>query len=402
MKNKQLKISLITISILTLIFLLIVIIINTHMLKEYEYQNNLIISNIINQVQTKYPSVSEEEIISLLNTKDSLSSDILSKYGIYLKDSSLSIYNQTIIKKLIIINSIIIIIYLIILLCIIVYLNKQEQKKIKLITNYLYEINNQNYQLDILSNTEDDLSLLKNELYKTAVILNEQNINLKQEKLVLKDSLSNISHQLKTPLTSISLMIDNLEEHKNLTKEEHTIINNIHRKISHINFLIQSLLKLSKFDADAIEFIEEDNYLKDILNEVLDNLSPIADLKNIKISIKGPKDAKLKCDYKWQVEALTNIVKNCLEHSKEDTEIKIEYSQNNLLTKILITDQGEGIPSKDLKNIFKRFYKGKNSHPDSIGIGLPLSKAIIEQEHGTITVSSTPKKGTTFTIKYLT
>lgn len=401
MKNKDFRLSLIYSLIITLFLIIILITINYKTIKQYEYNNNIIISKIINDVQEEYPEFDDIKIIEILNDEELKKDNILKKYGVNLNDS-FSKANQKLIKSTIIIDITIIIIYLILTILILCVFNHKENKKIKKITNYIKEINNQNYELDILSNSEEDLSLLKNEIYKTAITLNEQAILLTKDKNTIKDSLSDISHQLKTPLTSITLMIDSLKDNKNLSDEnKNKILNNIHRKISNINFLVHSLLKLSKFDANTVVFKDELNKIEDILIEVKDNLSILSDLKDITINIKGNKKDKIYCDYKWQVEAITNIVKNCLEYSNPSTNINIYYESNDLFSKIIIRDNGIGMNEYDVKHIFDRFYKGKNSSSDSVGIGLALSKSIVEKDNGYITVDSKLGKGTTFIIKYL-
>ncbi len=401
MKNKDFRLSLIYSLIITLFLIIILITINYKTIKQYEYNNNIIISKIINDVQEEYPEFDDIKIIEILNDEELKKDNILKKYGVNLNDS-FSKANQKLIKSTIIKDITIIIIYLILTILILCVFNHKENKKIKKITNYIKEINNQNYELDILSNSEEDLSLLKNEIYKTAITLNEQAILLTKDKNTLKDSLSDISHQLKTPLTSITLMIDSLKDNKNLSDEnKNKILNNIHRKISNINFLVHSLLKLSKFDANTVVFKDELNKIEDILIEVKDNLSILSDLKDITINIKGNKKDKIYCDYKWQVEAITNIVKNCLEYSNPSTNINIYYESNDLFSKIIIRDNGIGMDEYDVKHIFDRFYKGKNSSSDSVGIGLALSKSIVEKDNGYITVDSKLGKGTTFIIKYL-
>lgn len=401
MKNKDFKLSIILSLIITITFIISIIIINNNALKKYEYNNNIIISNIISSIKKEYPEYDETTIIEILNKEDLKNNDILKKYGIALNKSSISLANQKMLNKYLIINILLLSIYILSIITIIILFNNKENKKIKQITNYIKEINNKNYELDILSNCEDDLSLLKNEIYKTAVTLNEQALLLTKDKNTLKNSLSDISHQLKTPLTSISLMIDTLRNENISEKKKYEILINMHRKISNINFLVHSLLKLSKFDANTIIFNDELNKIDDIINEVTDNLSTLIDLKNIKINIKGNKKDKLYCDFKWQVEAITNIVKNCIEYSNESSNIDISYSSNDLFTKITIKDYGKGMSHEDEKHIFERFYKGENSSSDSVGIGLALAKSIVEKDNGYITVDSAIGEGTTFTIKYL-
>lgn len=401
MKNNT-KFAIFSSIIISLLFLSLFIISNYHFRQQYQTTNNLLLSSLINKIKTTYPELSEIEIIEVLNNPDLTEEDLFKKYGINIQNESLSIKQQNLNNQYFLFTIISILIYSLTIILIIIIYNKKEKAKINKITNYLKELNNHQYSLAIEDNQEEDLSLLKNEIYKTAITLNEQTLLLKKDKESLKDSLSDISHQLKTPLTSINLMIDTLRHQDNLSStERRELLNNIHRKISNTNFLVHSLLKLSKFDANTIEFNRQNNTLSKILKEVLDNLSTLSDLKDIKINIKGSKDISLYCDYKWEVEALTNIIKNCIEHSNNSSKIDITYQKNDIFTKIIIQDNGCGISKKDLPHIFERFYKAQNSSKDSIGIGLSLAKTIIEKDNGYITVDSVINKGTTFTIKYL-
>ena len=401
MKNNT-KFAIFSSIIISFLFLSLFIISNYHFKQQYQTTNNLLLSSLINKIKTTYPELSEIEIIEVLNNPDLTEEDLFKKYGINIQNESLSIKQQNLNNQYFLFTIISILIYSLTIILIIIIYNKKEKAKINKITNYLKELNNHQYSLAIEDNQEEDLSLLKNEIYKTAITLNEQTLLLKKDKESLKDSLSDISHQLKTPLTSINLMIDTLRHQDNLSStERRELLNNIHRKITNTNFLVHSLLKLSKFDANTIEFNRQNNSLSKILKDVLDNLSTLSDLKDIKINIKGSKDISLYCDYKWEVEALTNIIKNCIEHSNNSSKIDITYQKNDIFTKIIIQDNGCGISKKDLPHIFDRFYKAQNSSKDSIGIGLSLAKTIIEKDNGYITVDSVINKGTTFTIKYL-
>ena len=402
MKDKNYKMTIISVISITLIIIILSTIINIRYIKMYNYNENVAISNIIDNVLEKYPDVSEEELIRILNNKDLTMNKTLNKYGINLEEEAVNLANQNILKTIVIFNIGVILLYCVIVILLIKMSYKKRNNNIKEIINYLKEINNKNYCLQIDKNMEDELSILRNEIYKTAITLNEQERISRNDKENLKEYLSDISHQIKTPLTSINLMIDNLIENKNINNQEKKeLLKSIRHKTNNINFLIQSLLTLSKFDANAISFHNNNENVRKILDEVVDNTGAICDLKNIIINIKGSKNVKLFCDYKWQVEALTNIVKNCIEHSKDNSKIDISYMGNDLFTKIIIKDYGEGMNNKDLKNIFKRFYKGNNSSKDSVGIGLSLAKVIIEKNNGYISVDSKINEGTTFIIKYL-
>ena len=275
-----------------------------------------------------------------------------------------------------------------------------RKKELDNITKYIEDINNKNYLLNIDSNSEDELSILKNEIYKTTVNLKEVYENSLEDKINLKNSLEDISHQLKTPLTSILIYLDNLIDDIDMdksTREE--FIRDIKRNVININFLVQSLLKLAKFDSNTVSFIRKNTLVSDIINNSIKNVGVLIDLKNIDIRLIGLNDDLLYCDSLWQTEALTNIIKNSIEHSNNYGKITIEYNNNSIYQMIKITDNGSGIDKSEIKNIFNRFYKGSNSNRDSIGIGLSLAKHIIEVDNGTITVESNTKE-TIFIIKY--
>ena len=285
------------------------------------------------------------------------------------------------------------------LIVFILYERKQD-KEIDKITKYLEAINDKNYTLKIDENSEEELSILKNELYKVTVMLRENASNTLKDKINLKRALEDISHQLKTPLTSILIILDNLIDNPEMDYQTRVeFLHDLKRETTRIQSLIQSILKLSKFDSNTVQFIKQDIYLKQIVDEAIKNTGSLADLKNIKINVEGNKKIKLNCDLLWQIEAITNILKNCIEHSKENTQIDIKYNNNSVYSYITITDYGEGISKEDLLHIFERFYRGKNSSNESIGIGLSLSKTIIESNNGIVSVESNSDK-TTFIIKY--
>ena len=280
--------------------------------------------------------------------------------------------------------------------------NWRREREIKKINQYLNEINSGNYELKIKENCEDEISRLKNELYKTTVLLRETAENSEREKINLSNSLADISHQIKTPLTSIRIMLDNIEENPNMdSKTREEFIEEISKQIDWISSLVIALLKLAKFDAGAIKMNDQEINAKKLINNVISNLAIIIDVKNIKIEQKIDDNVMLKADYNWQLEALTNIIKNAIEHSNENGTIHIDVENNSVFVKIKIRDEGEGIEKKDIKHIFDRFYKAKKSAENSIGIGLSLAKIIVEQENGYIKVNSEVDRGTTFEIKYL-
>ena len=299
-------------------------------------------------------------------------------------------------------NILIIVLFSILWMTIIVLYLRKRDKKIKQITNYINQIKNKKYDLNIEENTEDELSNLKNELYKITIMLKEESEISKKDKENLKMSVEDISHQLKTPLTSITIMLDNLKDNPNMEeKTKQKFIFEISKQVEWINWLVISMLKLSKLDANVVQFYDEKINLNKFIGEIIKNLEIPIEVKNQKIIIDGNENVSFIGDYKWQQEAITNIIKNCIEHNVNNGTIYINYEENSLFTKITIRDEGEGIPKEDLKHIFERFYKGKNSSENSVGIGLALAKNIIEKNNGMINCKSELDKGTEFVIKYM-
>ena len=400
MKNKiELKKYIKLTILISIMFLIITPIINTYEYKKYNQNFNNKIEEIIYILKTKYPLLSENEIITILN-QESKETFTFKKYGLNTDKEAILIDNYKTYNKFLLINTAITITFLIIITTVFFIYNRKKEKNINEIIEYIKQINKRNYELKIDSISEDELSILKNEIYKTTIMLKEIAENSKNDKQNLKKCLEDISHQIRTPLTSIIIMLDNIiEDQKMDEKTKNNFIREIKRNILNINFLVENLLKLSKFDSNTIEYKKENTILANIIQNSIKNVSTLCDLKNIKIIVKGEENTKILCDFKWQVEAITNILKNCIEYSEENQKIYIEYSQNNVYTKVTIKDFGEGISAKDLPNIFDRFYKGKNSSMNSIGIGLALSKSILEEDNGNINVTSS-NKGTVFTIKY--
>lgn len=402
MKNKiELKkyfiIMLITCALLTFVFTSL----NKYEYETYKKNYNEKLIELLNVIKDEYPNVDETKLINILNKENSINKLSIDKYGINLETDDLILENENKYKIFKIINIIYIsLMFVSIIIIFLIYLINKN-KKINEITELIEKINNKNYSLDIDSNTEDELSILKNELYKTTIMLKEQAENSINDKINLKDSLSDISHQLKTPLTSIMISLDNIIDNPNMndkTKEE--FIHTIKRETINIKFLVNSILKLSKLETNTIEFNNKEILLDEIIKKSITNVEMISELKNIKINYNKTKEIYINCDLNWQVEAISNILKNSLEYSNNNSTINITTDTNKLYATIIIEDKGKGINEIDLPNIFKRFYKGSNSSNDSIGIGLALAKSIIEKNNGNIKVESKEGEGTKFIIKY--
>ncbi len=252
---------------------------------------------------------------------------------------------------------------------------------------------------------EGELNILGSEINKMILRINEQNQELQEDKVYLVNSLADISHQIKTPLTSLqltnTLLISNSSDTKSL---EHLITEK--KLIMKIQWLIDVILKISKLDANVINFTQKDHHLDTLINYTLEPILVLIDIKNINIITNIPDNTTLNCDFKWISEALLNIIKNCIEHTEDNGTITISATDNPLFLEINITDTGKGFAKEDIPHLFERFYKGENSSKDSIGIGLSLAKSIINSHNGIITAknqidtTNNSIKGACFTIKF--
>lgn len=401
LKNKEVR-ELILIEIIVLIIGIVSIL----LLNKYSYETykEAIIENnlyIMDSIISKHPELESEVIDGIINhdISESESYEILNKYGLdrldtvdYLNNNSY--INKTIRKYNIIYISILIIIVFSIL---IIYINK-IYNKIRKLSIYANDILNNKYNMDIREYSEGDISNLKNDLYKMTIKLKEQNELSLKDKIYLQDTLSDISHQLKTPLTSMYVINELLYDDKLDKSLKKELLNKSKKGLERIEWLITSLLKMSRLDSGSEKLILENVKLINIINKTIEPIRIPLELKNINLNVSCSNDIKVNVDVNWTTEALINILKNAMEHTSENGNINIVCSDNPLYTMISISDDGCGISKKDLPHIFERFYKGM-SNKESIGIGLNMSKKIIESENGNISVKSKENEGTTFIIK---
>ena len=376
----------------------------THKYKNIE---NTYIRCIIENVISQYPDFDMEEVAIILNKsyselESSTTSEefdsILRKNGItdntfYIKDMS-DIRNTNIIVSTLIIGAM----SVLFIICFYIYLRKRKN-----------------------DNSEDELSSLKNSLYKIMVYMKEQADSARIKKVMLAQSVSDISHQLKTPLTSTQVLLDNLNDNPDMdyaTRKK--FIYEALNQVNGMSWMIVTMLKLSRIDAGVVEFNNENISINKIVEEAVGNLEVIAEIKAVSIDIyvhnpntdnihKGSdnKDNKLnksdihiKGDYNWNREALQNIIKNAIEHSNDKGTVKINIIDNDVYTAVYITNRGDKLSDQRQKQIFERYYSEAKYEDNSMGIGLPLAKAVIEKQGGYISVESDDEK-TTFIVKYI-
>ena len=394
MKNKK---TIILIIVIILIYVFSFNMVYLYQENIYKEKYNMFVNNIISVIKKKNPDISNKNIIDILNNKTNL--NYLNEYGIDVDDefALISMHKEN--KKIFIINNVILGSFILVLSIILIINKNYENNKLEEIIHLIEEINKKNYNLNIKGTDETMISKLKNEMYKTVVMLKNDADNSLKDKLIIKTYLEDISHQLKTPLTVINISLDNLIDNPNMDeKNRNEFISKISKEVTNINNLIQNLLKLSKFDVNVINFVNKSVSIKELINKSIDKISLIADLKNINIKVNILNDFNLNIDLNWQIEALSNIVKNAIEHSNENDIVYINCNDNKIYSKIEIINNGI-INDKDLNKIFDRFYTNKKGYSESVGIGLSLAKNIIEKNNGKIDVYSKDGK-TIFTIKY--
>lgn len=272
-------------------------------------------------------------------------------------------------------------------------------RQIAQLSQALRRISNGDYNLEIRDNAEGELSILKSELYKVTIRLRETADLLQQEKQYLADAISDISHQLKTPLTSMRLMNDLLSDPSLDTETRLNFTSQIYTQLDRLQWLVTSLLKLSKLDTKTAEFHQDQVSVSQLVELASTPFLIALEVKEQTLSIFG-EDCYFTGDLHWSIEALTNILKNAIEHTPVGGEIQITYHENPIFTEIVVSDHGEGIDREDLPYIFKRFYRGKNASRDSVGIGLAMAKSIAIEQNGDLSVSSEIGIGSTFHLKF--
>ena len=275
----------------------------------------------------------------------------------------------------------------------------RRKKELDELIEFLTKVQDRDSFPELGLEAEGRMLILRSEIYKLASTLQEQYAGEVKKNSYMADMLSNISHQIKTPLTAINLMTDALKSGNMDEVQRRRCIANITAQTDHITWLVRSLLALAEIDAGVLVLKKESVSVKDMIDDIVSGIAIEADIKDVAIEVNVPSENKVNCDRRWMSEAFSNIIKNSLQHTEAGGTIKISSEETNLSVNIRIEDNGCGISKKDLPNIFERFYHGEKSDPNSNGIGLSLAKQIINSQNGTISCESEEGKGTIFEIK---
>lgn len=364
-----------------------------------------LLAAVFGNLRETYPDVAEEELVRVLEGRgnEAAGEDILAHYGILGKRGGDSFGNQE--RQLLFLHAGVNISLLLIFgaLCTAIgcYMEKR-QKRILGLTSYMQALHRERYKLEIDENEDDELSGLRNEIYKLTVFLKEQAKRAVAQKQALADSVTNISHQLKTPLTSAIVLIDNLSENPDMDfRTRRRFMAEITNQITGMSWLITAMMKLSRLDAGVVELQAERFEMREFAQEVLVRLELEAELKQIALSVEIPEDITLCADRKWTAEALLNLVKNALEHSPAGGSVEISGEKNDVYAQIAVRDYGIGITKEEQERLFRRFYNGNSAREDSMGIGLALAKEIVEKQGGYISVDSRAGEGTIFVMRFV-
>ncbi|MBR3129565.1 MAG: HAMP domain-containing histidine kinase [Clostridia bacterium] len=254
-------------------------------------------------------------------------------------------------------------------------------------------------QLLITESDEGELAILTAEIRKMTVRLREQTDRLKDDKRLLSDAIADLFHQIRTPLTSMNLIVSMLSEEDLPPERRLRYLHELKQQLGRIQWITETLLKLSKLDAETVRFHPEPVDARALIEQAAEPLRVRMELKDVALEIEDD-GARLTVDRAWTEEALSNILKNCMEHTPEGGRITVQTEESPVFCRITVRDTGAGFDPEDLGHIFERFYRGKNAADDSIGIGLALSREVIASQGGTIVAKNADTGGAQFTITF--
>lgn len=368
------------------------------LIREEQYR---VYAGLIGEIRQCYPQVREEALIRCLTQTDGSAAGeaLFRKYGILEKGELYSGQNRERLRYFLYGNGALLIMAGM-SLAVLDRFWRGRKRKLRELERYIDSVSHGRYDLELQKNREDEFSGLQNDLYKLTVLYREQAERASEGKRTLADSVADISHQLKTPLTSAVIMTDNLLEAPDMEPEVRVrFLQEISRQLVGMKWLVVTMLKLSRLDAGVVELKKERVSFQRVAEEAIQKLEMMAQWKEIRFKT-SLSDTVINGDEKWFSEALQNIVKNAIEHSPQGGAIEIETQENEVYAQISVRDHGEGIPELEQKHLFERFYRSSKAEDGNVGIGLALAREIIQKMNGTILVDS-GREGMCFVIRMM-
>ena len=370
----------------------------THIYEQYQYNwiNHMMQTAKEVIPEEKWKQIEEKLVQSFIKEGEQKQSlPILQNYGITAENINENASLHTYIYQIWAIEVALILCFILGNIGIYVHFQKRQNKDLEQLDKYCKEILKGNYTISLQDENEGNFSILKNDIYDMTVMLKQTNEFLKKKNEDTENLIADISHQLKTPLTSLNMIHDVLEMQNISEEKRRELLQEMQKELDKIAWLIKTLLQIAKLDSRTIVLQKQQESTTQMLEELQQNFAPLCMQYHAEITITI-EQKQIVCDKKWTLEAISNIVKNAIEH--KSTKINIQAIENPFYTMITVQDNGEGISKEDMPHIFERFYKAKNSKTNSLGLGLAFAKSIIENQEGRIEVKSS-KEGSIFFIK---
>ena len=403
-RNKNLKELAISCLVLVLGSILMLNVYLNYRFSRMNEESHMAAARLLELVKDWYPELEEQEWIRLLNQEsgDGLKGrELLNRYGIF-QDQALSAGLARQQRDLRWWATLALFLACGGTAASLFYYLRGRQRQIDCLAEYIRSVQRGDYSLEIDTNDVDELSGLKNELYKVTVTLRESAERARSQKKALADSVSDISHQLKTPLASVMILLDNLTDSPDMEeKTRRKFLGEITSQLSRISWLAAVMLKLSRLDAGVVKFHRQRLDVGQLLEQVAKRLEILAEWKRVSLELQTKPDIFLTGDESWLAEALSNIVKNAIEHSPAGSAVLLTAEDNEVYTAISVRDFGPGMTPEEQKHIFQRFYRSPYAGEDSTGIGLSLAKEIIERQNGYLTADSKQGEGTLMRVRFL-
>lgn len=277
---------------------------------------------------------------------------------------------------------------------------RRRYREMRSLSDQIDEILHGAQRLELSHFREGDLEILRDEIQKMTVRLQEQAQQLEQEKISLADALTDISHQIRTPLTALYLLLERLKSAQEDSAQKRIRIREAEQMLDKIEWLVTALLKMSKLDAGAITLKPQTIGLDSFLRDAIQPFEVSMEVHGKTYEIRGAAEASFTGDYEWTMEAVQNVLKNGIEYTPDGGKLTIVCQENPLFTEITVTDSGRGIAKEDLPHLFERFYRGKNAGDHSFGVGLALSRMILSRENAVIRAQNAKGAGGQFQIRF--